>query len=236
MVIKGEMQMKKSLLAVMLFTAFNANAASSNLISNGSFEAYDVNDNSFAHIASNCTGVPVNCINNTSTWQPSAGAPNEFLEIQNNYSPSVAAPVFNDAQDGVRYAELNPLGQSGITQSFNASVGLGTVSWWSKSRFSGATFPYQVLLNGTSIFNGSASGTDWSQNLLSGLSLLQGTNTLTFNSLFNGITGVGADIGAHIDNISVIQPSVAAIPEPETYAMFLAGLGLLGFAARRRQS
>ena len=28
---------------------------------------------------------------------------------------------------------------------------------------------------------------------------------------------------------------VAAIPEPETYAMLLAGLGLLGFAARRRK-
>ena len=29
--------------------------------------------------------------------------------------------------------------------------------------------------------------------------------------------------------------SVSAIPEPETYAMLLAGLGLLGFAARRRK-
>ena len=29
--------------------------------------------------------------------------------------------------------------------------------------------------------------------------------------------------------------TVAAIPEPETYAMLLAGLGLLGFAARRRK-
>ena len=29
--------------------------------------------------------------------------------------------------------------------------------------------------------------------------------------------------------------AVAAIPEPETYAMLLAGLGLLGFAARRRK-
>jgi len=29
--------------------------------------------------------------------------------------------------------------------------------------------------------------------------------------------------------------NVAAIPEPETYAMLLAGLGLLGFAARRRK-
>ncbi|WP_229259346.1 PEP-CTERM sorting domain-containing protein [Duganella aceris] len=29
--------------------------------------------------------------------------------------------------------------------------------------------------------------------------------------------------------------AVAAVPEPETYAMLLAGLGLLGFTARRRQ-
>lgn len=30
-------------------------------------------------------------------------------------------------------------------------------------------------------------------------------------------------------------PTVSAIPEPETYGMLLAGLGLLGFAARRRE-
>ena len=29
--------------------------------------------------------------------------------------------------------------------------------------------------------------------------------------------------------------TVAAVPEPETYAMLLAGLGLRGFVARRRQ-
>jgi hypothetical protein len=29
---------------------------------------------------------------------------------------------------------------------------------------------------------------------------------------------------------------VAAVPEPETYAMLLAGLGLLGFTAYRRKS
>ncbi len=30
--------------------------------------------------------------------------------------------------------------------------------------------------------------------------------------------------------------SVAAVPEPETYAMLLAGLGLIGFSARRRKA
>ncbi|MEG1329583.1 MAG: FxDxF family PEP-CTERM protein, partial [Janthinobacterium sp.] len=36
--------------------------------------------------------------------------------------------------------------------------------------------------------------------------------------------------GAVIDNVSVM----AAVPEPETYAMLLAGLGLMGFLRRRK--
>jgi len=38
------------------------------------------------------------------------------------------------------------------------------------------------------------------------------------------------NIGALLDNVSI-----SAVPEPETYAMLLAGLGLLGFMARRRK-
>ncbi len=43
----------------------------------------------------------------------------------------------------------------------------------------------------------------------------------------------GYDVG--IDNVNYAVSSVTAVPEPETYAMMLAGLGLLGFAARRRK-
>ena len=49
-----------------------------------------------------------------------------------------------------------------------------------------------------------------------------GDTTLRFLGVRNGFT--------HLDNVSV-----TAVPEPETYAMMLAGLGAVGFMARRRK-
>ena len=43
------------------------------------------------------------------------------------------------------------------------------------------------------------------------------------------------DSGLAFDGITVAGTPVGVVPEPETYAMLLAGLGLLGFAARRRK-
>lgn len=40
----------------------------------------------------------------------------------------------------------------------------------------------------------------------------------------------------YYDNFSLTSPAIAPVPEPETYALLLAGLGLVGFAARRHQA
>ena len=40
----------------------------------------------------------------------------------------------------------------------------------------------------------------------------------------------GNNIGALLDNVAV-----TSVPEPESYAMFMAGLGVMGFIARRRK-
>lgn len=39
----------------------------------------------------------------------------------------------------------------------------------------------------------------------------------------------------NVDNIGSVLANVTAVPEPETYAMMLAGLGLLGILARHRR-
>ena len=48
---------------------------------------------------------------------------------------------------------------------------------------------------------------------------------------FESIGPVSApSYGSYLDNVSVMT----AVPEPESYAMMLLGLGLLGFMARRK--
>jgi hypothetical protein len=48
---------------------------------------------------------------------------------------------------------------------------------------------------------------------------------------FSYLNEGGDNFGALLDNVSV-----SAIPEPESYVMLLAGLGLMGFLARRRKT
>ncbi len=48
------------------------------------------------------------------------------------------------------------------------------------------------------------------------------------------IVGLGTLNG--VQTAFLLTPDVAPVPEPETYALMLAGLGLVGFAARRRKT
>jgi hypothetical protein len=49
--------------------------------------------------------------------------------------------------------------------------------------------------------------------------------------------GVGLlNLLAEVDNVSFSDAAIPPIPEPETYAMLLVGLGLVGFAAHRRRN
>jgi PEP-CTERM motif len=64
-----------------------------------------------------------------------------------------------------------------------------------------------------------------------------GWQTYLFGSAFTGQLGFGvnnAQDNAFSSQLYIQNVNVAAVPEPETYAMLLAGLGLLGFMVRRK--
>ena len=93
--------------------------------------------------------------------------------------------------------------------------------------FSGGTFTLTSLDilydDGPTMFTGSNAATF----------TVFGLGHVEFGSLFAGVTSVlwSTTSQSVSDNVTV-----TAVPEPETYAMFMAGLGLMGFIARRRKN
>ena len=64
--------------------------------------------------------------------------------------------------------------------------------------------------------------------------LISGSYSFDYqNNEFGALIGNGDGnfIGALLDNVAV-----TSVPEPESYAMFMAGLGVMGFIARRRKN
>ena len=86
-----------------------------------------------------------------------------------------------------------------------------------------------VKLNGAQIGT-SSSFSSWSSFAASS-GFNSGVNTLEF-VVTNLASSSGNPTGLRVEFLS---STVAAVPEPETYAMLLAGLGLMGTIARRRK-
>jgi hypothetical protein len=97
---------------------------------------------------------------------------------------------------------------------------------------------FEMLVNGVVVdtYTGSVGNVPASNNgngyadfLLSGFSSFTSTDTIQFHFVFNN-----ANDGT--ENVFLIGgESVVAVPEPGTYALMLAGLGIVGFIARRKR-
>jgi len=97
--------------------------------------------------------------------------------------------------------------------------------------------PFQRVTRSTSGF-GDVIGADYS-NLLGGGGIAPGTSfdPAAFGQLvvYTNATAYGQGVASFIDGGVDTAAVFAPIPEPESYAMLLAGLALLGFVARRRR-
>lgn len=130
--------------------------------------------------------------------------------ITANYS------IFADPGDGSTYGEA----YSSVTLSSN----------FSNSRSGGNTTSYDTHSENTDNVSSTADyyynhGVDSDSGLLSAGIVTAGT----------GIGYIGWSAGSYAGQYMLSLYVPVPIPEPETYAMLLAGLGLLGFMARRRK-
>ncbi len=86
----------------------------------------------------------------------------------------------------------------------------------------------------TNVLGLSASGSDWETKSFDFVA----TAASTALDLRSSLSLASSDLGVGLDNVRVTQiqaaPQIPSVPEPESYALMLAGLGLMGIAARRR--
>ena len=215
----------KSTLFAFTFTlaaAFSATSAQAmlpaNLLANGSFEtpAQAIPDNYFFNTGStDITGWTVVGGQTQLSYHATCTDGNQCIDLTGIYgynkglrSDAVATVI------GATYLLIFDLGN--VDQ---AGFGSSTVS---VSINNGAA----TLL--TNVINSDLSGFEWERKSLSWVADTTSAQ-ITILGVANG--SLSNDAGILLDNVAF---TAVPVPEPETYALMLAGLGLVGFAARRR--
>jgi len=97
-------------------------------------------------------------------------------------------------------------------------------------------FTFADLFQGTTVGNGGNPGSDFTSYAVLGTFNGAVFTPATLGGAYDLIIGFndGLRVDADYDDM-VVGLRVVAIPEPESYALLLAGLGAVGFIARRRQ-
>lgn len=203
-----KMKMKKFFAAVLFLAAGAATAGPVELITNGSFEKNGVAANSWTIKAA------------LDGWTVGA----KGAEVRNN--------VAGAAQDGRNYLELDTTVNSWISQTIDTvNGGKYNLSFYYAPRENtgAATNGIDVLWNGGLLKHveqdNFSAKTNWFKVDLS-MFAVGSLSNLSFKA-----SGASDGYGGSLDNVSL----TSAVPEPATLATLLLGLGMMGFALRRRQ-
>jgi hypothetical protein len=208
----------KSLFAVSAIALASVGAqASTNLIQNGSFEDNLISSGSW------------DILYNGQLFDWATG----------KYGVELRNDVAGGAQQGDNFVELDTTKNSWMSQTVNISAaGSYLLSFWYNSRPDNGNRPAN-----TDKLSWSFAGQDGevmkSYKVDNSSTWSEFTRTFTFNSpttliLKFSAKGASDSYGGSLDNVSLTRMA-APVPEPETYAMMLAGLGLMATIARRRR-
>lgn len=201
--------MKKLLSVLLLTSAFSANAA----VVNGDFELQPQAEGGFTD-------------NDITNWVGSSSSSFSFgvFNSTDAYITGTSAPNANNI------AYIN---SGNISQLLSDSVSFNTLYSLSVDVFSRSDFPTPgwgvELLAGSNVV-----GSSFAPSGLVNSSVTTTVNYLADNTYVGQLLSVRLSTNGVQTSFDNVQLSVTPVPEAETYAMFLAGLGLLGFAARRK--
>jgi MYXO-CTERM domain-containing protein len=158
---------------------------------------------------------------------PASGAVAGYIAVAFTNSSAAAYDSFTVGFNGEQWRNGgNTTAQSMVLQ-YGFGATFATVGTWTAP---GGAFNWASLVNtGTAAaVNGNAAGL---VNGVGGTVVTPWAPTQTLWVRWTENNDVGNDHGLAIDNFSL---SVTAVPETDTWAMLLAGLGLIGFVGRRR--
>ncbi len=162
------------------------------------------------------------------SFESSVAGPLTYAAPSSTWGTSGAPTVAGSGgYDGGKFALLDA-GET-IYQAFNSlDAGVYSVNFWASGQGLSSVFASEDVQanNYANPVGTTGAAATWGP----GWQAVSYTFTATANNPYHVIfEGAGAGLG--IDGVTV-----TAVPEPESYAMMLAGLGAMGFVARRRKS
>lgn len=151
--------------------------------------------------------------------------PTLVVAFTNNSGHALSGFTLN--YDGEQWRNGGNTATQKLTVQYGFGTSYSTVSWLS----AGSAFDVNSLVNTATAaaINGNVAGK--SANLGGSVATSWAAGS-TLYVRWNDINDTGNDHGLAIDNVKF---SVSAVPEPESYALLAAGLGVIGFVARRRR-
>ena len=224
------MRVLKIVAAAAMALGMMGTAQAANLLTNGSFEAQLV---TAADIS--CLGAPwcIRSFGSTPGWTQF----NDGVDlVHNNYTQPLPIPVLVDASDGVNFLDMNQANLlGGIFQTVVATAGqrfnlsLDTTAWVANGL--GGVLGYELFDPGSNAVLASGSYQDNSGGAWITRSLSAVATSSSIGVRIQALASTQA--GPGLDNV-ILTAVPGGVPEPASWALMIAGFGLIGSAMRRR--